>query len=307
MRFSLLLAVTVSLCFAGRASADTYLYSVYSLEWLTDSSSLVVVATVKHDGNTGAKNAKVQIKEVERALKGTVDKKLPEIANVSKVLTAGGENRAILFLRPSADPKVLEVTYVVYLNKHKVPAKDRAAYFAGLIPQYHDSSAEPMNFNSALCVAVDKNGTVLSTPDAVIKLVEARAKAHPKRTIDGFYNYLGDDQLLNSDVIYRVLAPFDPEFKKDFLKHLENKNGWTRYHAIPNLTRFKDAESITALKKLLADDFVAEVRVDPERSDSPRKQFYVVRKAAYEALRAWDVDVKKPELEPPPVTEKKPQ
>src|SRR5947208_1486999 len=125
MRAYLLVLVALAFGAPNRAAADTYLYSVYSLEWLTDSSSLVVVATVKHDGNTGAKNAKVQIKQVERALKGTVEKQLPEIANLSKVVTAGGEHRAVLFLRPTADPKVLEVAYVVYLNKHNPPAKAR--------------------------------------------------------------------------------------------------------------------------------------------------------------------------------------
>jgi hypothetical protein len=306
MRYSLLLAVAVSLGATDRASADTYLYHVYSLEALTDGSETVVVAKVVFERAAGGRKGTARIKEVERVLKGAAGKALPEVVNFSAVVTAAGESRAALFLAPADKPKALEVTYVVYLNKHDVPAKDRPAYFAGVLPQFHPSSGEPMAFTDSRCVAIDKGGKVLTDPDAVVKRIEARAKQHPKRVVDsGFFADIGDDVLLKEDVIYRVLTPFDPEFKKDFLKELGHKHGWNRYLAVSRLSHYKDQEVIAALKKCLADDFVGEL---PTESDpSKRKPYYAVRKVAYEALKAWDIDVPRPELDPPPGSEKKPE
>lgn len=296
MRFTLLAVV---FCFAlpGRAAADTYMYSVYSLEWLTDASEVVVVAptagAVPADEKKGAK-----LKDVEQVLKGKFEKPFPAITNFTGVVE--GEKRALLFLRRT-EKKELEVHYVVYLNKHDVPAKGRRAYFAGIIPQYHDSSAEPMRFADTRCVAIDKSFNVLSDPDAVVKLVAARAKAKPKADPDGFYTFMGDDELVQSDVVYRVLRPYDPEYRKDFLKQLAGKDGFARYNAAYDLSRYKDNEVIAALKKCLTDDYVLELRGDPDRIDSPRKPTFAVRKAAYDTLRSWGEDVPRPELDAPPV------
>lgn len=305
MRYLIPLAVAVSLGAANRAAADTYLYHVYSLEALTDGSETVVVAKVVFERAAGARKGTARIKEVERVLKGAADKALPEVANLSAVVTAPGENRAVLFLVPGGRAKTLAVTYIVYLNKHDVPAKDRPAYYAGVLPQFHPSSGEPMDFSGSRCVAIDKGGKVLTDPDAVVKRVEGRAKQQPKRVPDsGFFADIGDEVLLKEDVIYRVLTPYDPEFKKDFLKQLGNKNGLNRYLAAVRLSHYKAEDVIAALKKCLDDDFVAVLTT--ESDPSKRKPYYAVRKAAYEALQAWGVDVARPELEPPPPPASKP-
>jgi hypothetical protein len=296
MRCPLLLAVVVGLALPGRAAADTYLYSVYSLEWLTDASEVVVLAPTAGAKPAGADKS-ATLKDVEQVLKGKFEKPYPAVANFAGVVA--GEGRALLFLRRT-EKGDLAVHYVVYLNKHAVPAKDRPAYFAGIFPQYHDSTGEPMSFRDSRCVAIDKALNVLSDPDAVVKLVAARAKARPGVDAAGFYTYLGDETLVQSDILYRVLCPFDPEFRKDFLKQLSTGNGLERYTAVHNLSRYKDREVIAALKKSLADEFVLEMRADPERADSPRKRVFAVRKAAYDTLRAWGEDVVRPELDAPP-------
>ena len=297
MRYSLLIVVAVSLGVTNRASADVYSYYVSSLEALTDASTLVVLGTVQRKGTT-------TLKDVERAVKGTADKPFPAIENLSKVVTAADENRALLFLRPAAKPPALEVHYVIYLNKHTIPPKaDKVAYYQGLFPQ-HSSAGEPKSFHGSRCAAIDKTGNVIIDPDAVVKAVEARVKLHPKRVSDdGFYAKHGE-QLEDNESDYNVLVPFDPEFKKDFLKQLGSKSGWDRYIAAQRLSHYKEQDVIAALKKCLDDDYVAELRTnaDPEK----RKPYYAVRKAAYEALKAWDIDVPRPELDPPP-TVKKPE
>jgi hypothetical protein len=298
LRYSLLLAVAASLGMTNRASADVYSYYVSSLESLTDGSTVIVLATVVREQQSGAKQATTRLKEVERALKGTADKPFPALENLSKVVTAPGENRVLLFLRPAAKAPALEIDYVIYLNKHTIPkGADRAAYYQGLLP-CHTSAWEPKSFRSERCAAIDKEGTVLIDPDAVITNVEARAKLHPKRVSDeGFYAKRGA-QLEDNESDYNVLVPYDPEFRKGFLKLLGSENGWDRYVAVLRLSHYKDEEVIAALKKCLTDDYVAELRIKPD-DPSKHKPYFAVRKEAYETLRAWNINVTRPELEPP--------
>lgn len=273
------------------------MYSVYSLEWLTDASEVVVLASTVGAKPAGTNKA-ATLGEVKQVLKGKFEKPYPVIANFAGVVAAD-KGRALLFLHRDEKAR-LAVHYVVYLNKHEVPAKDRPAYFAGIIPQFHDSSAEPMSFRDTRCVAIDKALNVLSDPDAVVKLVAARAKAKPGVDAEGFYTFLGDECLVRTDIVYRVRRPFDPEFRKELLKQLSSKSGYERYSAVHSLRHYKDREVVAALKSCLADEFVTELGTDPARADSPRKRVFAVRKAAYDTLRAWGEDVKRPELEAPP-------
>ena len=299
MRYSLLLAVTVSLCATNHAKADLYSYYVSSLESLTDASPVVVLGTVVREQQASAKKATTRLKGVERAVKGTADKPFPAIENLSKVVTAPGKNRVLLFLSPAATPAALKVDYVIYLNKHTVPANaSRAAYYQSLLPGY-SSAWEPMRFHSARCIVIDKTGNVLIDPASVIKAVEARVKLHPKRVSDeGFYAKRGQ-QLEDDESDYNVLVPYDPEFRKSFLKQLSSKYGWDRYVAVLRLGHYKDDEVIAALKKCLTDTYVCKLRVKPD-DPSRHKPYFAVRKAAYAALRAWNIDITRPELEPPP-------
>jgi hypothetical protein len=122
---------------------------------------------------------------------------------------------------------------------------------------------------------------------------------HPKRVSDeGFYAKRGK-QLEDNESDYNVLVPYEPEFRAGFLKELISENGWDRYVAVLRLRHYRDDEVIAALKKCLTDDFVCELRIKPD-DPSRHKPYFAVRKAAYEALRAWNVDVPRPELEPPP-------
>jgi hypothetical protein len=298
MRYSLLLAVAVSLGATNRAKADLYSYYVSSLEALTDASSVIVVGTVVREKAADAKQATTRLTKVERAVKGTAGEPFPAIENLSQIVTARGENRVLLFLRPAAKPPALEVHYVIYLNKHTLPKnQDRAASYRSLLP-HHTSAWEPKSFHSDLCIAIEKTGNVLIDPEVVIKAVEERIKLHPKRVSgEGFYAKRGE-QLEDSESDYNVLVPYDPEFRKGFLAELHSEHGGARYLAVEDLSHYEDDEVIAALKKCLTDDYVCELRAGPDGRGRP-KPYFAVRKAAYEALRAWKIDVARPELEPP--------
>ena len=107
------------------------------------------------------------------------------------------------------------------------------------------------------------------------------------------------DSFQNS-IIYLLLVPFDPEFKKELLSQLKSTIGYERYAAARDLRHYKDQEVIAELKKCLTDDHIDELPVDPTKKGSPTKRYYAVRRAAYELLREWDVDVARPVLEAPP-------
>ena len=76
-------------------------------------------------------------------------------------------------------------------------------------------------------------------------------------------------------------------------------DGLQRFAAAYHLASYKDDDVIAALKKCLTDDYVCELRVNPDDA-TKHKRYYAVRKAAYEVLRAWKIDVDRPALEPPP-------
>ena len=306
MRYSLLIAVALSLGFTGRAAADTSFADVRSVEAITDGSQLIVLGTVIREQPAGAKDGKTRIKEVGRALKGTIDKKaIPDVVNLSDLVTAPGENPAILFLVPAEKPKTFEIAYIVYLNKHKVPATGWARYYSEIIP-WDCTNGDRPSFHNPKCAVLDKTGAVLTDPDAVIERVVARAKLHPHQIDGGFYNHnvRPDLDSFQNSVIYNVQVPFDPEFQKDLLAQLNVRDGYQRYVVAAQLRHYKHDEVIAALKKCLTDDYIRELPVEPTKKDSPTKNYFAVRRAAYETLRSWGIDVKQPELEAPPDAKK---
>jgi hypothetical protein len=312
MRFSPLLAVVLGTCAPNPATADTSLADYATLEWLTDAHPTVVIATVAREQAPGAKMGITRLKKVERVIKGEVNETVPVIGNLSEVVTASGENRVLLFLYPRDETPTLRVRYVVYLNAHTQPKdKSRAFYLYSIMPEL-DRRAFPDN----RCVALDKTGRALTDPDAVVKLVEARARQYPKRAAgDGFLHlYLNLDIEVSSDIIMSALVPRDPEFEQSFLKLLKSERGWVRAEAATILRYYKSPEVIAALKKCLTDDFVGDLPTD--WSDPPRRRpDYTVRKAAYESLLEMGVKVPRPELQapewlpiaPPPHLLEKPQ
>jgi hypothetical protein len=173
------------------ARADSYSYYYYSLEWLVDASDSIVEATLvpsDYKGNPSLSTATVQsvdrvLKSIEKAgpCKGDV---LPtHIAGVKK----GGSHKVLLFMRPV--PKKAnerEVLYCIYLNEADTE-EDKKVDPLNVLP-WHSSSWERLEFSWPACVAINSSGKTMTDPKAVLKIVEERIKADPKRlTNEGEY------------------------------------------------------------------------------------------------------------------------
>jgi hypothetical protein len=291
MRWNWVSVIGFILALSNQATADVDSYYVYSLDWLTDASQSVQLATVVREQGT------TRIKSVDRVLKGAVDMAVPAAEDLSAAVTAGGENRVLLFLRPVPKKRTPEVLYVVYLNNHLAPADPvaRAAAYRAALPEGFD---RPSPTDSTKCIAIDRTGRVLVDPEAVVKLVEKRAQQHPKRITDaGFYAPRGDE-LEDQNTDYNVFVPYDPDERGEFLKKVRNSAGVDRAKAATHLAHYPDAEVIAALKKCLTDDYHNNQTVLDNPGNTPRgAEIYIVRRAAYQSLRQLKVEVPKPELE----------
>ncbi|MBA4066349.1 MAG: hypothetical protein C0501_22065 [Isosphaera sp.] len=305
MRPSFVLAVAAGLAAPAPAPADTSSLYYHSLEWLTDSSDSVVEATVVSERvvRGGRGWTVTTVRSVDRVLK-RVGKPAPPVAgDLTDLIPAPGEHRVLLFCGPAAreGPRLFDApaaragreTYCVFLNPWPAPkagAKPHDPF--GFLPN-HGSAWERLEFRHTACVAIDKGAKVLTDPAAVVKLVEARVKAHPERVrAAGHYVYCGPKQ--DDGDVYNLLVPHEPEHKKGFLAGLGNKDWWTRTHAAEQLAHYPGADVAAALKAVLADGFVGDVV-----ENGKRVRTYPVRRAAYDSLRALGVDVPRAELSPP--------
>jgi hypothetical protein len=207
MRKLFVVAVACGLALPEPAFADTYSYYYYSLEWLVDASDSIVEATVvpsPYKGNPNQSTATV--KSVDRVLK-QVGKAGPTEGIVLPTHVAAGKgHRVLLFIRPAEKQPKERVVYCVYLTADKTPAGKKEDPFARL--PCHSSAWERLAFSAPTCVAIDRAGKVLTDPDEVVSLIEARVKADPKRVSpDGRYIKCGprvddgdDHNLLVPDV-----------------------------------------------------------------------------------------------------------
>ncbi len=176
----LVVAVVCGLVWPGSAVADTYSYYYYSLEWLVDASDSIVEATVVPSPFKGNPNkSTATVKTVCRKLKQVGKAGPAEGAELATHVAAGEGHRVLLFTRPAAKQPGEQVVYCVYLTPDATPEGKRGDPFARL--PSHSSAWERLAFSVPTCVAIDRNGKVLTDPAAVVRLVEARVKADPKR------------------------------------------------------------------------------------------------------------------------------
>ena len=293
MRWFMVGVIGLCLVVPDRAAADVDSYCVYSLEWLVDASQSVQLVSVVR----GEDSKTVQIKRVERILKGT--RETPGLAadDLSDAVRSGGEQRVLLFLRTVPKKTTSELLYVIPLGAWKVPTKtaERAAAFRAAIPE---GFGRPRTTGSDRCVAIDRTGRVLVDPGEVIRVIEKRAQEHPKRVNDAGFLAPRGEELEDQNSVYFVFAPFDPVEREVFLKHLRSPSGLDRAKAADSLAHYPDAGVIAALKHCLSDDYHNAQLVASEQDGQPRTaEVYIVRRAAYESLRKLKVDVPKPELE----------
>jgi hypothetical protein len=289
MRWCFMGVLGLLLAVPGRAAADVDSYCVYSLEWLVDASESVQLVTVRR----GEGKPAVRIQRVEQTLKGAKDAPGLENVDLSEAVRTAGEQRVLLFLRTSPQKTSSELLCVIPLNKWKVPEKavERATAYREAIPE---GFGRPRTTGSDRCVAIDRTGRVLVDPDEVIRVIERRAKEHPKRIDEAGFLAPRGQELEDQNSAYFVMAPFDPIEEEAFLKQLHSPSGLERAKAADYLGHYPRARVIAALKQSLTDDFHNAQQVDGQ---SHTAEIYIVRQAAYESLRKLNVNVPKPEME----------
>lgn len=293
MKSSWFLAAMLSLLVVAPIHADVSSFYVQSIEWLTDSSELIVEASVVRRRINNTDQWETRVAKVSRILKSVDGMGALPFSDVSDI-TVEGTNTVLLFGIRNKDRKSATLMYCVVLNRWAVPEKpvERTRAYQGI--HGYTSAGQKESFHNKRCIAVDKEGNILVDPAKVVEAVDRRVKLHPKR-FSNAGRYLKRGHLLeDSESDYNVLVPFEPEFKKEFLRDLRNDNGWTRWRAACYLAHYEDPEVIAALKGCLDDSYVSEDKDSPKLT--PR---YMVRKAAYEGLKSMGVETRRPLLEPP--------
>ena len=222
MRYLFVVFVVCGLALPRVALADTNSYYYYSLEWLVDASDSIVEATVvpgPYKGNPNQSTATVK----------TVHRVLKQVGNAGPVagvvlpthVAVGREHRVLLFTRPGPEmtswpvngPPVKKVpwdpfVYCVYLAADAPPKDKRADPFYSL-PR-HTSAHERLVFHVPTCVAIDQTGEVLTDPDAVVQLVQARIKAAPERVSADWSKGAGCMPKVDDGDVHSMLVPKAP-------------------------------------------------------------------------------------------------
>lgn len=183
-------------------------------------------------------------------------------------------------------------------------------------------------------LAIDKTGKWIGDDAVILDRITRRVKAgsripqgadrqavlDDKSKFGGFYIYEPQEPSVSSAEFPVVLVPPDPEYRALFLKAVRNLPSHVgQLPAFELITNYKDEEVIAALKARLNDDLVNEVWYeqpgrklrgntyfiqtpdDPPLKPEPnieKSRTYVIRKAAWEALRKMDVRVAPPKLNP---------
>jgi hypothetical protein len=211
MRKLFILAFALSFSLPATLRADTYSFYYYSLEWLIDASDTIVEVTLvpsAYQGNPSRSTATV--KTVGRVYKQVGKVGIAEGEVLPTHLAQGETHRVLLFSRPDQKQPKERVVYCIYLAADKTPVEKKGDSF-GFLPS-HSSSWQRLAFSAPSCVAIDQTGKVLTDPDEVVKLIEARIKADPKR-VSSEGRYIKSGPKVDDGDDHNLLIPEMPKMK----------------------------------------------------------------------------------------------
>ena len=172
---------------------------------------------------------------------------------------------------------------------------------------------------------IDDNAVIL---DRITQRVQAGSKVprgtdrqavlNGKSAFGGFYVYAPQEPEVSAAEFPTMLVPPDPEYREHYLKVARNlPSHQGQLPIFGRITNYKDAEVIAALKARLNDNLVNEVWYEqpgmtllnntfflltpdvpplkPEQNID-KSRIYIIRRAAWNALRQMGVDVDPPEF-----------
>jgi hypothetical protein len=297
---SMLCVLSLAAAFAPLARADLYSAFVSSLDWLTDSSDVIVIVEVARTGNR-------KVVRTATVLKGTDHVRLKgwPPAELVRLVAELPEGRRLLIFGRLDRHKTPRIRDLIALSEDaKLPpgvSVEAARYIA--VTGGLDAKAK-----QGVCAALTKEHDLLTKPEQVLRLVRKRIAQGSRVPADCDrerveHSYSGDDYggsyratgtpFDTNEVIHHVLVPWEPEYEKGLREELRRAHGPARVVVARQLANYRSRETIAALKACLDDEFVA-----TKKENGALVSFYALRAAAYQSLRRLNVDVSRPQLRP---------
>jgi hypothetical protein len=294
-----LLVVASTLASSARADLDSYF--VRSLEWLTDSSDVIVIVEVTQSANK-------MVAKTQTIIKAPAQARLQDLPHgeLNKLVADLPPGRQVLVFGRLGKGGTLRVVDGICLREVTHPplrgdALEAARYLA-VTGSLKDKAKE------SVCAALTKHGTLLVKIEHVLSLVQQRIaqgslvpadcdrerveRPYSDDDYGGVFHSPGTPFDSNT-AIYHVLVPWEPEYEKALHEELRSGNGSSKVVAARQLANYRSPESIAALKTCLHDTFV---RLEEENGS--QVPVYAVRAAAFQSLRRLKVDVPEPNLRP---------
>jgi hypothetical protein len=263
-----------------------------SIEWVTATSDRIVVGKV----------VKVEVEG---------EKEPVEVATVAVSRTLKGKHAdTVRFtLRRSSGPEVargwqadgVPMLFFLVGEKDWALRYDGNGHCAVLLGKSDRDSTHTMP-------VLTRDFKVLTEPEAILKRVEGAVAATPKdrKPQRHLVNVRGDSEVFTkcwggSSVL--LVVPVDADLEKQARAWCKSPSDEDRWEGAKVLKHFKNDENVRILKSLLDDPAISvsqtyqQVAGQREPTLVSRTKVYYVRAAAYEALRDFGVEVKKPVLE----------
>jgi hypothetical protein len=291
--------LVLATAFAPSVRADLYSDFVKSLEWLTDSSDVIVIVEItQQDIQKVARTVTVLKAAGGRKLKDCPHSELTRLA----AELPGGRRLLIFgrFDRDNAPPRLLNLICLSEAPPPKGMTLKEAQCQAATSPTTDKAKL-------GICAAVNRQGQLLTRPAQVLDLVKKRIAQGSRLPPDCDRErvakpYGGDEyggrwrsgsECDTNEICYSVLAPWEPEDAKELLAELRRVPGKSKVTVARQLANFRTAKTILALRACLEDDFVEE-----QEEKGARVSVYAVRAAAYQSLRKLGVEIAPPGLRP---------
>lgn len=287
------------------ASAHAIIVTGESIEWVLATSDRVVVGkVVKVDRLTGPDNKPYEMATVaiSKSLKGRQTDRETFLLEVHTLGHPPKEHRygqqwldegnPIMFCLVRNDGKR------VPFEADKIPWVFRDGVLLGKTKHKWTMGCIPV---------LTRDFDVLTERDSILQYAEQTVTAAPKHWVPRSHTLnvptkTAVFERLWSRSSVRLVVPVDEKLEVLGQKWCASTDSWERVEGAQILGHFKNEKNIAILKSLLADPTIGESTLyratDKTRAELVyRKNLYVVRKAAFDALREYGVDIDRPVLE----------
>lgn len=264
----LLLLISVSSLFAESIT-------LYSIEWLADSSDAVAIARVEHKINTS--NCLKEIVSIQKYLKSKIDIENTKFSFQVEYLA---NNKFVPQENSNPNDELL-----IFVRKNLV-------HFAFNLTNLSHFPVKPIN----------SKGKYLKSREEIVKIILERVKMNRKLPPDpnlecnisklpiGFLTIFPNDCDVDSYAFDDLIVPADPDYKEANERLLSSEYFYERCHATAQLVNYFDKKYIPILENFLLDSKQEEIRF----SFRSPTTYFPLRQAAFDVLNYWGLKKEKP-------------